>query len=128
LLDTSVLIELLRGRAETARSRFVDARGSIAVSTISVHELAYGVERSARPEANREAVTELLSLVTVLPFDEPAAAAAAAIRADLARRGTPIGAFDFLIAGHALAMGMTVVTNNLSEFARVHGLVVEDWR
>jgi tRNA(fMet)-specific endonuclease VapC len=90
-------------------------------------ELVYGAERSNDPERNHAAITELLALTTVVPFDDAAALQAGLIRSHLAAAGTPIGPFDTLIAGHALSGSMILVTNNIKEFNRVPGLIVEDW-
>ena len=127
LLDTNILIALLRDRGQIARPMLRAAEGRIAVSTISEMELEYGIERSASPSRNRQAVDELLSLVEVIPFETTAAMHAGRIRAVLAARGTPIGPYDALLAGHARSLGMVVVTHNVREFSRVPGLEVEDW-
>ncbi|MFB8230889.1 type II toxin-antitoxin system VapC family toxin [Cellulosimicrobium sp. NPDC055967] len=127
LLDTNVLVALLRGNGSAARPRLRGAEGRIAVSTVSEMELEYGIERSDAPHRNRQAVDELLSLVDVLPFDGLAAMHAGRVRALLAARGTPIGPYDALLAGHARSLGLVMVTNNVREFTRVPGLEVEDW-
>ncbi|UFU02960.1 type II toxin-antitoxin system VapC family toxin [Ruania suaedae] len=127
LLDTNVLVALLRGQAERAHPRLRAAEGRIAVSTISEMQLEYGVERSQEPLRNRQAVDELLSLVEILEFDTIAAMHAGRIRAVLASAGAPIGPFDSLLAGHARSLGLVLVTNNTREFTRVPGLEVEDW-
>lgn len=127
LLDTNVLIALLRDRGDAARPRLREAEGRIAVSSISEMELEYGIERSREPARNRQAVDGVLSLVEVIPFDTPAAMHAGRIRAVLAARGVPIGPYDALLAGHARSLGMVVVTNNVRELSRVPGLEVEDW-
>jgi len=127
LLDTNIVIFALRTRAEALRARFAAATDRMAVSTITVAELAYGVERSSRPDQNRGAVEEFLALLEVMPLDASAAEHAGRIRAELAITGTPIGAYDALIAGQARSRGLVVVTNNTREFARVEGLLVEDW-
>ncbi|KLN33697.1 plasmid maintenance protein [Cellulosimicrobium funkei] len=126
LLDTNVLVALLRGNGSAARPRLREAEGRVAVSTVSEMELEYGIERSDDPPRNRKAVDELLSLVDVLPFDGLAAMHAGRVRALLAARGTPIGP-DALLAGHARSLGLVMVTNNVREFSRVPGLEVEDW-
>lgn len=91
LLDTNILIALLRDRGDAARQRLARADGRIAVSSASEMELEYGIERSRDPGRNRQAVDGLLSLVDVVPFDSLAAMHAGRIRAVLAGRGTPIG-------------------------------------
>jgi tRNA(fMet)-specific endonuclease VapC len=127
LLDTNVLVAWLRGRRTPDPARFDAARGRSAVSTVTVMELEYGCELARDPDAARADTSGLLALMAVVPFDRAAAAQAGRVRAALRRAGTPIGPHDALIAGHALALGLTVVTRNTREFARVPGLRVEDW-
>ena len=127
LLDTNVLVALLRGGGESARPRLRQAEGRVAVSTVSEMELEDGVERSRDAQRNRQAVDGLLSLVEVLPLDSLAAMHAGRIRAILADRGTPIGPYDALLAGHARSLGLVMVTSDVGEFSRVPGLEVENW-
>jgi tRNA(fMet)-specific endonuclease VapC len=127
LFDTSILIAFLRGIANLSREKIRAAEGRIAVSTISVMELEYGLGRTVDPVRGRQGVESLLSLTEVLPFDHAAAADAGRVRADLALVGRPIGPFDALIAGHARSRGLRVITHNLKEFSRVPGLICEDW-
>lgn len=127
LLDTNILIFALRSRTIELRDRLREREGRLAVSTISVAELEHGVVRSSDAARNRRAVSQLLAITRVLPFDGAAAEHAGDIRAVLADAGTPIGAYDVLIAGHARSQGLAVVTNNRREFDRVPGLLVEDW-
>ncbi len=97
------------------------------VSTITQMELTYGAEKSAAVARNLNVVEGFLARLEVMAFDSPAAAHAGQIRAELARAGTPIGPYDQMIAGHARALGLIVVTNNAQEFSRVPGLRVENW-
>nr|WP_236779185.1 type II toxin-antitoxin system VapC family toxin [Agromyces seonyuensis] len=127
MLDTNIVIFALRNRTPVLRERMHRVSGFAAVSTITVAELHEGVWRSADPTQARAAVDGLLALVDVLDFDQAAAAHAGGIRAALRTAGTPIGPFDTLLAGHARSAGLTMVTNNVREFARVDGLRVEDW-
>ena len=90
-------------------------------------ELAYGIEKSARPEKNRDALDLFLAPLEIQPFDDRAAFECGRIRARLERKGTPIGAMDMLIAAHAIRLGVTLVTNNAKEFKRVPDLIVENW-
>lgn len=99
----------------------------MAVSTVTVAELHSGVERSSDPSRNRRATEAFLALLVVQSFSTAAAEHAGEIRAALATSGRPIGAYDVLLAAHARAGGLTVVTNNKREFERVPGLLVEDW-
>lgn len=127
MLDTNVLISVLRKQPGSLRRRMSRHQAQLAVSSITTSELFYGVHRSADPDHNRRALEGLLPFVAELDFDHAAAEHSAEVRADLAARGTPIGAYDLLIAGHARSRGLTVVTNNRREFERVDGLLVEDW-
>ena len=126
MLDTSILVEILRGRADRLFPRF-DQEPDLSVSAITVMELEYGVERSTQLEAVRRDVDGLLNLLTIKDFDRSAARHAGEIRAILANQGTPIGPLDTLIAGHARSLGLVVVTHNLREFSRVPNLHAEDW-
>jgi len=128
LLDTCTLVDLLRDTGRLSAERFVAAQGHVLTSTVSVMELICGAERSSDPLGNRAQVEALLTLVRTVDFDAAAAEHAARARALLMGLGTPIGPYDVQIAGHALALGATLVTSNVSEFARVPGLPVENWR
>jgi tRNA(fMet)-specific endonuclease VapC len=90
-------------------------------------ELAYGAEKSAKPTENLSAIEQFCANLEVLPFKESAAHHYGQIRASLERMGRPIGLHDLMIAGHARSEGLTLVTNNEREFARVRGLRVENW-
>jgi tRNA(fMet)-specific endonuclease VapC len=128
MLDTNICIALIRQRPASLISRVTtSAPGELGVSAITASELFHGAEKSNRAEQNRTAVEEFLLPFVVVEYDEVAARAYGQIRATLERTGTPIGAMDLLIAAHALALGVTLVTNNVREFRRVEGLVIEDW-
>jgi tRNA(fMet)-specific endonuclease VapC len=127
MLDTNLCIRLLRDRPQGLRPRFNAEADTLCISTITLTELLHGAAKSAKPIENRREVEGFAARLSVLPFDEDAAAHAADIRADLERRGTPIGAYDLLIAGHARSQGLVVITGNLGEFRRVDGLRAEDW-
>ena len=99
----------------------------LCISSITYAELMHGVEKSMAVERNRIAITMFLSPISVLDFDTDAAEEYGKIRADLERKGTPIGPMDMLIAAHAKADDLVLVTNNTREFERVEDLEVEDW-
>ena len=100
----------------------------VCVSTVVLHELWYGVAKSARRERNTERLQMFMAgPLEVLAFDEADARAAGEVRAELERSGTPIAAYDALIAGQAVRRGLTLVTANAREFDRVDGLMCEDW-
>ncbi len=131
LLDTTVCIPLLNGIPGQFRSRYNEVLlegGQILIPSIVVFELWYGVSRSAHPYANRERLSDFLkSYSAVIDFDASDAVAAGMVRAELERRKSPIGPMDTLIAGQALARGLTLVTANVREFSRVDGLGWQDW-
>ena len=127
MLDTNLCIRLLRDRPEGLRHKFNDMADALCISTVVLTELLFGAEKSARPAENRRAVERLAGRLSILVFDEDAAAHSAEIKLALHRLGKPIGAYDLLIAGHARSRGLIVVTGNLGEFSRVDGLRIEDW-
>jgi tRNA(fMet)-specific endonuclease VapC len=127
MLDTDTCSYSIGRHGARLTDRFQAHASEIVVSTITRFELLRGVER--RPEAVALAanVEAFLARVVTLPFDEAAAASAARLDGWLHRAGTPIGGLDTLIAGHALAVGAVVVTNNERHFGRVPGLAMENW-
>jgi tRNA(fMet)-specific endonuclease VapC len=131
LLDTNACIALMNGAPATVRSRFEKAiRGDfrVYISSIVTFELWYGIAKSARIEMNTKRFEALLSsAVIALPFNNEDSRAAGSIRATLEAAGRPIGAYDYLIAGQAMARQLTLVTANVSEFSRVKGLSWQDW-
>lgn len=127
LLDTNILSDLIRHPQGVIAARIAEVGESeITTSIIVASELRYGAERrgSARLSAQLEAILELLP---ILPLGDDADAHYGRLRADLERRGTPIGANDMLIAAHALSIGATLVTDNVREFERVEGLAIVNW-
>lgn len=127
LLDTNLCIRVIRDRPSGLRPRFNAEASGLCISDVVLYELLYGAEKSAKPAENRQVVERFVARLTVLPYDSSAAAHTADIRANLERRGVPIGAYDLMIAGHARSRGLVVVTGNLQEFNRVEGLRSEDW-
>ncbi len=99
----------------------------IGISVITLSELEVGVEKSAAPERNRIALLEFISPLKIYSFESTAAREYGRLRALMEKEGKTIGSFDMLIAAHALALSLTLVTNNLKEFKKVPGLVVETW-
>jgi tRNA(fMet)-specific endonuclease VapC len=128
LLDTNICIYALKNRPPEVLERLeAVGRGAVALSVITVLELRQGAEKSQRVAENHSRLDFFLSPIKILPFDEEAAVVAARIRAHLERRGTPIGDLDTLIAAHAIARDLILVTNNLQEFERVPGLKTDNW-
>jgi tRNA(fMet)-specific endonuclease VapC len=130
LLDTNACIAIINGRPQSVRHRLRAAltQGAlVTVSSIALFELWYGVAKSARPAANTERVAVFLAPLHTLPLDDDDARAAGAVRAALEHAGTPIGAYDTLLAGQAIRRGLVLVTANVAEFARVSGLSWQNW-
>ena len=127
LLDTNTVSDLIRNPGGGAARRIaVIGQGAVCTSVIVAAELRYGAIRRGSPILSLR-VSEALERLEVLPFDTPADEAYAAIRTQLERSGRPISANDMFIAAHALSLGFILVTDNLREFARVEGLVCENW-
>jgi tRNA(fMet)-specific endonuclease VapC len=127
LLDTNICIYIINRRPPQVLARFEGLRyGDVGISSITGAELSFGVAKSGSVR-NRDALDKFLAPLEVLPFDEAAMRVYGPLRADLQGRGQPIGSLDMLIAAHALALGATLVTNNLAEFGRVPGLLCENW-
>ena len=128
LLDTNICIYLIKNKPTSLITSFNEhSVGDIGVSTITVAELTYSVEKSQRYAQNQEALLQFLSPLIISDFDANAAFSYGQIRAGLESQGTPIGSLDTLIAGHAISLGVTLVSNNEREFRRISNLVVENW-
>ena len=127
LLDTNICIYVIKARPPSMLESFNRHSGHIAISAITLSELLHGVEKSAVPERNLAAVENFCSRLDVLPYGPKASLHYGQIRAALERRGTPIGVNDLHIAAHARSEGLTLVSNNLREFERVEGLLLENW-
>ena len=128
MLDTNICIHIIRHRPQSVLERFSKIQpDDVCISAITYSELKYGAEKSSDPSRNWLAVSLFLSAISVVPFDEHAGNEYGSIRTKLERHGTPIGAMDMLIAAHAKALGLTLVTNNTREFERVEGLKLDNW-
>ena len=128
MLDTNIIIYAKNNRPELVLKKLRQFKPEdLCISAISVAELEYGAENSSRPEINRAALYVLLSNISVLPFDSNSAYEYGKIRHFLKARGEMIGSNDLLIAAHAKANNLTLVTNNTNEFERVPGLKIENW-
>lgn len=127
MLDTNICIYAQK-KNPSVLAKIKDNRESgIAISSITLSELVYGVKASAAVEKNTIALMKFLTIVDVLNFDTNAAYEYGDICADLRRKGTPIGNMDMLISAHARSEKLIVVTHNTREFERVEGLQLEDW-
>ena len=128
MLDTNMIIYARNGQKDQLNSLFGSyGEDDLCISAITLAELEFGVCNSQAEEKNRELLYLFLSGFTVIPFDRSAAREYGEIRADLKKKGTPIGANDLFIAAHARSLDLTLVTNNTREFDRVEGLKVENW-
>ena len=127
LLDTKIVIYVIKRRPSKALKSFNRHASQMAISSITLAELMHGVEKSEQPGQNLLIVEDFCSRLEVLDYGSKAAAHYGAIRAELERKGTTIGVNDLHIAGHARSEGLIVVTNNLKELKRVPGLQVENW-
>lgn len=128
LLDTNTCIRYLNERSPALRKRVENSDpNDLAVCSVVRAELFYGAAKSNRPAQNHDEQELFLSRFVSLPFDDQCAEEYARLRADLERRGTPIGPNDLLIAAIALANDVILVTHNTSEFSRISGLKLEDW-
>ena len=128
MLDTNICIYAIKHKPPEVIQKFLSHDPSeLCISSITYAEFMHGVEKSMAVERNRIAITMFLSPISVLDFDTDAAEEYGKIRADLERKGTPIGPMDMLIAAHAKAEDLIMVTNNTREFERVEDLEVEDW-
>lgn len=128
MLDTNICIYVMKKKLENVLRRFrEELDGGICISSITLAELEYGMKHSSDPVKNEQALLRFLAPLSVLPFGAAAASEYGEVRAYLQSRGTPIGPLDMLIAAHARAEGMTLVTNNMREFERVPELDLENW-
>src|SRR5258708_21583830 len=128
LLDTDTCSYVMKRSNYAVLTRLQDVPVSdVCISVITKSELLFGVELSPRRGQDEVALNAFLGYVEVLDFPDNAASDYANIRADLKTHGTMIGANDLFIAAHARSLGLTLVTNNISEFARVADLVLENW-
>ena len=128
LLDTDIVIYLMHRRSAAVAAQFARLRPvEVAISCVAFGELRFGAEKSAKREASMVLLKRLLERIAVLPLDTSVSEEYGRIRAVLEAKGTPLGNNDLWIAAHALAANLTLVTNNMREFARVPGLKIENW-
>ncbi len=127
LLDTNIVIYVIKQRPIQALDVFNRQQGRMAISAITLAELIHGAEKSSDVPRNTAVVEDFVSRLAVLPYDDKAAWQYGNIRAALEKLGQPIGLNDLHIAAHARSHGLILVTNNLREFERVPGLMLENW-
>lgn len=127
LLDTNICIYIINAKPPAVLARFKKyGFGGLGLSSVVAAELAFGTAKSGSAR-NRQALEMFLAPLTILPFDAAAVWVYGDLRADLERRGKPIGALDTMIAAHAISLQSVLVTNNTREFAKVLGLQLENW-
>jgi tRNA(fMet)-specific endonuclease VapC len=128
MLDTDTCSYIMKRSNDVVLKRLGKVPvNEVCISVITKSELLYGVELSPRRQQDETALTSFLGYVEVLDFPDRASAHYAAIRADLKKQGTMIGANDLFIAAHARCLGLTLITNNTREFKRVRNLAIENW-
>jgi tRNA(fMet)-specific endonuclease VapC len=127
LLDTNIVIYTMKNRPQQVKRRFQQHHGHMGISAVTLGELVFGAENSQEVERNLADIEAMAARLEVVPFDNKAAYHFGQIRAALYRIGQPIGPYDMMIAGQARAIGLILVTNNIREFERVPGLLLEDW-
>lgn len=127
LLDTNIVIYVLKRRPKEVLEIFNRNASRMAVSSITLSELIYGAEKSPNVDKNLEAIEEFVSHLDVLPYDAKASQHYGQIKAALEEKGEIIGENDIHIAAHAISQGLILVTNNLREFKRVPNLAIENW-
>jgi len=128
LLDTNTCIYIINKKPPSVVNHIRSKQSDeIAISTITIAELEYGVSRSQHPDQNRIALLEFLVPFIIMDFDQSAAALYGPIRTSLELKGTPIGPPDLLLAAQAMSEKLVLVTNNEREFKRIDGLQIENW-
>lgn len=127
LLDTNIVIYTMKNRPEKVRKLFNQHKDQICISAITLGELVFGAEHSQQVERNLADIESMAARLEVLPFSNKEAYHFGQIRAELYSAGKPICPYDMMIAGHARASGLILVTNNTNEFKRVQGLLLENW-
>ena len=128
LLDTNICIYLIKRKPPEVLQRFLQlSPGSVFISSVTTSELYYGAQKSQRVQTNLESLNHFLLSFRIVDYDESASFLYGELRADLEKRGQPIGPLDMMIAAHALSLDVPLVTNNTKEFERVKGLKLENW-
>ncbi len=127
LLDTNTIIYFFKGIGNVGENLLSKSPQEIAIPSVVLYELEVGIAKSNNPQKRKQQLNSLLAYIEVFSFTSKEAKVTASIRAELEKIGTPIGAYDILIAGIALSSHSTLVTHNTKEFKRVQNLTIEDW-
>ena len=128
LLDTNICIYMIKKHPPEVFARFKQhSLRDVAISIITLYELEYGIQKSEYRQRSKNNLATFIKPLNILNLDRASVLDSAFIRAQLENKGTPIGSYDLLIAGIARSRGMVLVTNNIKEFERVEGLLLENW-
>lgn len=128
ILDTNICIYIIKKKPLKVIEKFKQyPLGNIGISSITMAELHFGVQKSSMPERNLNAINQFILPLEVFEFDMKASIEYGFIRSDLEKRGTPIGPLDTLIAAHVKSLNFTLVTNNVKEFDRIGNLKIANW-
>ena len=128
LLDTNICIYIIKKKPAEVFERFKKLTiGDVGISSITLAELQFGIEKSSNSEKNREALAKFLTPIEIIDYGFDATVEYGIIRAELEKKGIPIGPLDMLIASHAKSLDVILVTNNVREFERIAGLKIENW-
>lgn len=128
LLDTNICIYIIKKKPAEVFEKFKTLTiGDVGISSITLAELQFGIEKSSNPEKNREALEKFLTPIEILDYGYEATVEYGKIRTELEKKGIPIGPLDMLIASHAKSLDVILVTNNEREFVRIADLKIENW-
>jgi tRNA(fMet)-specific endonuclease VapC len=128
LLDTNICIYIIKKKPAKVFDKFKNLTiGDVGISSITLAELQYGIEKSSSPTKNKEALEKFLTPIEIVDYGYAATVEYGIIRAELEKKGIPIGPLDTLIASHAKSLDVILVTNNVREFDRIPGLKIENW-
>jgi tRNA(fMet)-specific endonuclease VapC len=128
MLDTNICIYLIKEQPASVLDRFIaHPVGDIGISVVTLAELEYRIAKSSRPTRNRVALEQFVSSLEIADFDRDATVSYGKVRAQLEKKGQPIGSMDLLIAAHAISLDVRLITHNVREFGKVPGLRIEDW-
>ena len=128
LLDTNICIYIIKKKPAEVFEKFKNLTlGDVGISSITLAELQYGIEKSSNSEKNREALEKFLTPIEIIDYGYDATVEYGKIRAELEKKEVPIGPLDMLIASHAKSLDVILVTNNVREFMRIADLKIENW-
>lgn len=128
MLDTNICIYIIKKKPFQVIQKLQHMNlTDICISSITLSELQYGIEKSEDKIRNKMALAQFIAPLEIISYDEYAASIYGRIRSDLEKKGKPVGAFDLLIAAHALSRNAVLVTNNEKEFNKITGLIIQNW-